>query len=198
VLLTIRYMYSARNHNVPHAQSSTPAGRGRDRLSIALAAVGCALAIAACGASGKPSNTGGHNVFLAFSACMRSHGVSNFPDPSPGGGIQLSSGMNPSAPSFKAAQASCRKLLPGGGPGARHPSAQARAETLKMSACMRQHGVAGFPDPTLSLPSNSAGYSQISDRGGVILAIPDTINTQSPAFKQATAACGGPAGVGPR
>jgi hypothetical protein len=28
------------------------------------------------------------------------------------------------------------------------------------------------------------------DRGGVVLAIPDTINVQSPVFKSAAAACG--------
>jgi hypothetical protein len=60
---------------------------------------------------------------LAMSACMRSHGVPNFPDPTfrsgPGGGtsigIQLnpSSGVNPQSPAFLAAQKVCMK--PGSG-----------------------------------------------------------------------------------
>jgi hypothetical protein len=159
-------------------------------LSIVVVAAGCALAIAACGSSGKTDKSARSNALLAFSECMRSHGVTNFPDPSSGGGIQLSSssGINPFSPSFKSARARCRKLLPGGGPPA-HPSAQAKAQTLKVSECMRQHGISGFPDPTLSPPSSPAGYSALMDRGGVILAIPDTINTQSPAFKQAATAC---------
>jgi len=44
-------------------------------------------------------------------------------------------------------------------------------------------------DPTPSPPSSPTGYSGIVDRNGVVLAIPDTINTQSPVFKQAAAAC---------
>ena len=54
---------------------------------------------------------------------------------------------------------------------------------------MRRHGVSDFPDPTLKAPSSPAGYSAIEDRGGVILAIPSTINVQSPAFQQAAKAC---------
>lgn len=98
--------------------------------------------------------------------------------------------MNPFSPAFRAAQAACHSLLPGGGPGAAHPTAQAEAQTLKVSECMRQHGVSGFPDPTLKPPSSPAGYSILEDRGGVVLAVPSTINPASPVFKQAAATCG--------
>jgi len=54
---------------------------------------------------------------------------------------------------------------------------------------MREHGVTGFPDPTFKQPSNPAGYSILEDRGGVILAVPSTINPQSPIFLQAAKAC---------
>ena len=157
---------------------------------ITLAAIAGAVAIAACGSSGKNTQSAHRDAFLVFSECMRTHGVPTFPDPSPGGGIHLSSGMNPFSPAFKAAQGSCQKLLPGGGPGAAHPTAQAQAQTLKISDCMRQHGVSGFPDPTLSPPPNPAGYSIVEDRGGVVLAVPSTIDPGSPVFKQASAACG--------
>jgi hypothetical protein len=131
---------------------------------------------------------------LAFAGCMRSHGLPNFPDPSTSGGggaiqISPSSGVNPASPAFKSAQASCHKLLPGGGPGSGPPSAQAKAQMLQVSACMRAHGISGFPDPTTSPPSSPAGYSAIMGRGGVFLAIPSSIDTQSPAFNQAAAAC---------
>lgn len=64
-------------------------------------------------------------AMLKFSQCMRSHGLSNFPDPSfSGGGFRLrfdpSSGIDPSSPAFKAAQAACASLQHGGfhiGPG---------------------------------------------------------------------------------
>jgi hypothetical protein len=59
---------------------------------------------------------------LAFSACMRSHGVPNFPDPqfSSGGRVTMKltagsggSGIDPSSPQFQAAQKACQKDLPG-------------------------------------------------------------------------------------
>jgi hypothetical protein len=175
----------------------------RSRLvSPGFAALGCVVAIAACGGTASDSNisgssspgssSGNNSGFLKFALCMRANGVPNFPDPSGGGGIHISqgSGINPASPAFQAAQAKCAHLLPGGGPPKGPPSAQAKLAALKISECMRSHGISGFPDPTLSLPSNPADYGAVQDRGGVVLAIPKTINVASPAFQQAAAACG--------
>jgi hypothetical protein len=57
---------------------------------------------------------------LKFSACMRSHGVPNFPTPSfEGGAVRLSlkagTGVDPRSPQFQAAQQACHTYLPGGG-----------------------------------------------------------------------------------
>jgi hypothetical protein len=166
-----------------------------------LAAVACAVLIAACGASGGSvaAASGGPSpahvaAGIKFAGCMRSHGIPNFPDPSGGGGIQIpaGSGINPFSPAFKAAQASCQKLMPGGGPGAQRPSEHNELQMLRLSQCMRRHGVSGFPDPTLKLPSNPnpAEYSILEDRGGVVLAVPSTIHPSSPVFEKASAACG--------
>lgn len=163
-------------------------------MAIALA-VACAVAITACGGSSPKKSTRAANrsAFLSFSECMRSHGVTNFPDPSTEGGIQLPAGMNPAAPSFRAAQRACFHLMPGGGP-ARHPlSKQQIAAMVKTSECMRQHGVTGFPDP-YSSPSgppnlNPANYSSVEYGGGEVLAIPKSIDLNSPVFKQASQAC---------
>jgi hypothetical protein len=181
-------------YDAPTSEPLSSCGRG---LLIALAAIACAVALAACGSSGPSSaaasggpNPAAHSSLLKFSQCMRSHGLPSFPDPSANGGIQLSGGLNPQSPQFKSAQAACTKLLPGGGPGSAHPTARAIAETLHTSQCMRQHGVSGFPDPTLKLPASPSGYNQVIDRGGVVLAIPNTINTASPAFTKAASACG--------
>jgi hypothetical protein len=54
---------------------------------------------------------------------------------------------------------------------------------------MRAHGITDFPDPTLTPPSSPAGYSMAMGRGGVFLAVPDTINVAAPAFEQAPAVC---------
>lgn len=66
--------------------------------------------------SGGASSARQEAKALKFSACMRSHGVPKFPDPT-GGGIKITSrqGVDPDSPQFKSAVQTCRKLLPGGG-----------------------------------------------------------------------------------
>ncbi|HUA03459.1 MAG TPA: hypothetical protein VMB27_06110 [Solirubrobacteraceae bacterium] len=158
-----------------------------------------AAAIAGCGSSNGP-RAGGQSVAaaasgVAFAACMREHGVPNYPDPTAsgagGGGGAVAvfpAGVDRSAPAFKSASASCGgSLLPG--LGAHHQaSAETTEETLKFSECMRAHGVTGFPDPTASAPTSLSGYSAVIRRG-VFLAIPDTIDMASPTYKRAAAAC---------
>jgi hypothetical protein len=66
---------------------------------------------------------------LAFASCMRSHGITKFPDPqvASGGGVRQTigpdSGIDPASPTFQTAQKACQKLQPdnlhtqaGGGP----------------------------------------------------------------------------------
>jgi hypothetical protein len=55
---------------------------------------------------------------LEFSQCMRSHGVPNFPDPSAGptGGQAINLhglGIDPSSPTFQAANSACQNIVPG-------------------------------------------------------------------------------------
>ena len=123
---------------------------------------------------------------LKFSACMRSHGEPNFPDPeisSSGGGTSVrlrvtpSSGIDPGSPTFKAAQQACRAFEPGesrGSSSGPRLNAQEQAQVLKLAACIRMHGEPRLPDPSF------AG-------GGVHL--PPTVNTQAPKFKAAMQAC---------
>ena len=180
------------------ASSSRAASRDGRGLSIAVAACGCAVAIAACGSAGL--NTTGSGATskkagaLTFANCMRSHGVPNYPDPSGSGPtVQLlgaSSGINPQSPAFQSAQTSCQRLLPGGGRGSGSASAQAHAQLLRISECMRRHGISSFPDPRPgSPPSNLGGYRAIIGHGGYLLAIPSSIDMSSPAFKQAATTC---------
>jgi hypothetical protein len=58
-----------------------------------------------------------------------------------------------------------------------------------MAQCMRAHGVSGFPDPTTSPPADISKYSFAIGRPGVFLAVPKTINVNSPVFKQAASTC---------
>ena len=70
---------------------------------------------------GSGANGGQQDALLKFVACMRKNGVPGFPDPQSDGRILInrSSGVDPESAPFKAAQETCRTLLPGGvAPGA--------------------------------------------------------------------------------
>ena len=102
-------------------------------------------------AASTPTSQSG---LLAFSQCMRSNGVPNFPDPQrfAGGNVKLTiHQLGSSSPHFDAAMTACNHLLPNGGGGSQQTAQQARtqlADELSFARCMRSHGVARFPDPT--------------------------------------------------
>jgi hypothetical protein len=138
---------------------------------------------------------------LKYSRCMRTNGVPAFPDPGSGGGFtyQVGGGIDPSSPSFTAAQAKCHGLMPAGPapPGSTtHPSAHWLARMVKAAECMRRHGVPEFPDPRTSVPANPfpAGLSGgvISNIEGVIFIFPASLGIQSPVFIRAANECGFP------
>jgi hypothetical protein len=106
---------------------------------------------------------------------MRSHGVSNFPDPSPGGGFNIRGlGAETDSPTFTSAQSRCASLQPGGAP-PRITGAQLYQMAAK-ARCIRQHGFRSFPDPT-------------SVAGGVDNNLPPDWNPEAPAVITARKAC---------
>lgn len=118
---------------------------------------------------------------LAFSRCMRSHGVLSFPDPGSGGGIPKIAlqRLGVSLSRFQAAQQACRHLLPNGGSGPSQAQLQqSRSQALRFSRCVRAHGVPSFPDP------DSSG--RIPDPA----TLRPPINQGSPLFQAANRACG--------
>ncbi|HUC15286.1 MAG TPA: hypothetical protein VMS00_12605 [Acidimicrobiales bacterium] len=139
-----------------------------------------------------PSAVSPQTDALEFAECVRSHGIANFPDPSSGGGFvfHASAGIIQS-PQYQAAQKACQKYMPPGPGSGPPPSKQALAQMLKVSQCMRRHGITHFPDPMTSVPPHAlAGVGGvISDIYGVILVFPSTIDEQSPQFTHAAAAC---------
>jgi len=87
---------------------------------------------------GGPGGGSNHQItpqeqsqYLKAAACVRSHGVPNFPDPTfSGGGVHVAhQGLNESSPAFKAAVQACESLIPGGvhGSGSTHASPHAAA-----------------------------------------------------------------------
>lgn len=162
---------------------------------VLLAASAGAVSLAACGSSGAPSGatTGAsarpsYAQAVKFSQCMRAAGVSNFPDPSPGGGLRISpdSGVNPAAPAFQAAQKKCGKLLPGkAGPG--KPTKEQFQRALAFAKCVRAHGLPNFPDPLSSAPN---GQGPVLVLQGMMFVPGPGLDPRSPAFRRAASHCG--------
>jgi hypothetical protein len=103
----------------------------------------------------SPAGTTVLGGFLAYSQCMRTHGVPNFPDPIPtpsgGYGFHLP-GVNPQSAAFRSASAACNALAPDGwgtNPGQQLSPAQ-QQQWLNWAKCVRAHGAPDFADPTFS------------------------------------------------
>jgi hypothetical protein len=170
----------------------------RAQTIILVAATG--LVLAACGSSSPRStnaSASNRNAGLEFASCMRSHGVSNFPDPGSNGngGIQVQSsqragsgpslsvdGVSVNAPEFQSAMQACRSKLPNGGHPSAAQTARAKAQALAMSKCMRAHGVPNFPDPTFQSGPGGAIGIRIGGPGS-------GIDPSSPAFQAAQKIC---------
>jgi hypothetical protein len=152
-------------------------------------------ALAGCGFSGNSSvseSTGSEGTALQFAECMRSHGVRQFPDPGQSGGPAFGPGSAlKSSPAFGSALTKCNKLVPGGGPtaaAAPAPSATDLHAAVVWAECVRKHGEPNFPDPSTSARSGLVFR-------GIVFPVGAQFDFQSPAFKQAQAACGfGPGG----
>jgi len=135
---------------------------------VAIVAAGCGGPSRASGPSGSlPAGTSLYQNALAYSECMRAHGVPNFPDPDSQGRIVIHSqvkngtvvsGVDQDSPQYAAVSRSCQKLLPNRG---QQPSpAQERQmmnALLAFARCMRGHGFATFPDPTRT--GNGASFN---------------------------------------
>jgi hypothetical protein len=138
-------------------------------LTSIVAAVAFSLLAAGCGGGGgspgvasvasstSAATTTTQNeaaVAVAFSRCMRSHGVPTFPDPSttePHALKATAQRLAASNPRFTAAAKACNHLLPNGGNSSQETAQQNRtrlADELSFARCMRSHGVSRFPDPS--------------------------------------------------
>lgn len=129
--------------------------------------------------TGSTTSTG--TSALAFSQCMRAHGITAFPDPNSQGAIAIQGGpggsgsaLNPRSPQFEAAQKACQGKLPTVPPAQRQ---QFMAQALKYSQCMRSNGVTDFPDP------NARGMLAVQASPGTDL------DPNSPTFQAAQKAC---------
>jgi hypothetical protein len=117
--------------------------------------------------TGGASNAGdsANSQLVAYSQCMRSHGVPNFPDPTGGVPPKVSAQeLGVSNSQLQVAQGACQHLLPATSGSLSGSSLQqcylagvcpqalvqqAVSAGREFAQCMRSHGVPNWPDPTV-------------------------------------------------
>jgi hypothetical protein len=168
------------------------------RSRILSLAVAWALTVAGCGSSGIHTGSSSTtsslaNQALTYARCMRSHGVTNFPDPSNNGGLSYHGST--SSPAFKSAQTACasvepRKVTPSSGNETPQQAAQDHANLLRWANCIRHRGYPRLPDPKIGTPQPTPGYGTVLGGGAAYLQIPDLYDAHSQAFLNTAKACG--------
>lgn len=142
------------------------------------AALALPLMLGACGSGGSSSSdapaaqgdstSSAQTGEVQFSECMRTHGVTNMPDPQDGHFV-MGPGVQ-SNPNWNSAVQACQHYLGPGGLGGGSGSQQNEQAELAFAQCMQSHGE-NVPDP----------QGGALNMGGV--------NRNSPTFKNAYNAC---------
>jgi hypothetical protein len=160
------------------------------KAGAAAAAVSIAVLVAACGGSHTASPLSDQQQRLqqaiAYSQCMRSNGIANFPDPIQSSGrvgFSIAIGGNGTgavdvnSPQYRSASTACEKKtdwnqVP--------PAAlqQFMAGAVSHAECMRSHGISNYPDPI-----EHSTYVQNGPTPG------DGIDENSPQYAAARKAC---------
>jgi hypothetical protein len=138
----------------------------RRAVAGGLLIVAPAVLMVGCGSTGPTTTTSsgsaqtgakdpGVTAAFEYARCMRSHGVSGFPDPkivTRPGSQAVTFRVNHAevaAPAFKTASKACQSILPA--PSNPSPAQQQARKNglLAFARCMREKGIAGFPDPSV-------------------------------------------------
>ncbi len=162
---------------------------------VLVSLVGIGLLAAACGGGGAPAGvasigsttsttsapTSSGAQLDKYGACMRSHGLPGYQNPTQNGNTITmevgASGAPANSPRYENAETACRDLLP---EGLRVPNDEVtpadQADYLKAVACMHSHGYPEIPDPTFT-------------GGTVHISLPSSIDQSSPQFERALEKC---------
>ena len=163
--------------------------RRRPVLLMGVAAAVAVVVLTGCGgnrtSNTDPSSAGASTSSpsaIAYSACMRSHGVPTFPDPDSSGQLPKADAqhLGVSSSELQAAQQACRGVLPNHG-GAINASSvdqcmtagacpralvrQVLNEERDFARCMRSHGVPNWPDPSIDSRGRPVFAISISQLG---------------------------------
>jgi hypothetical protein len=112
---------------------------------------------------------------------MRAHGAPSWPDPGSDG--YFTGNIDVSHSQYLSANAACEHLLPNGGVLSQAQIHQSLSTLSKYAACMRSHGIPGFPDPdpqVIEAGYTWAGYASIG-----------ALHTTTQQFNSASQACRG-------
>src|SRR6266487_765617 len=166
-----------------------PLRRHRRTVAAFIAIVSVVLLAAACSGSGSAAGSGGSNAgesttspsAVAYAACMRSHGVPNYPDPDSNGQLPKTSAQRlaVSTSQLQAAQQACQHLLPNAGGSLEQQTEQCISTSncpqalvqqiltaeRKFAQCMRSHGMPKYPDPTIDSEGRPIFVFSISKDG---------------------------------
>ena len=180
-------------------------GRSRARRAAVLTATaaGIGLLAAACSGSSTETNTfapgATYTQALAFTKCMRSHGVPQFPAPDGQGNFnnaQIEALENNNSQAENAID-QCRSVLPNAGTGLTAEQIQTIQQqnlrnAVKAAHCMRAHGIENFPDPAGTTQASGVNWQPVTSAeqaGG--------FNQNSPSYEAAFMACNGKLVGGP-
>jgi hypothetical protein len=167
------------------------------RTAAVIVATAILALLAACAARPSSTGTGAPEAAgptnspsaVAYSTCMRSHGVPNFPDPPPGNPGAVAK-ANPQqlgvgTAQLQSAQQACKQLIPATGSNAEQQQEtqcamagscssavvqQWMSGLRTLAACLRTHGVPNWPDPVLTaqgiphFPYDQAGIDHHSSQ----------------------------------
>ena len=133
---------------------------------LALLAAACGSSGSSAGSHGSPNAAGSTTAasLVRYSACMRSHGVPNYPDPDSSGQLPKPDArhLGVSSSQLRASQQACQHLLPNSGDAINASSVQQCMEAddcpkslvqqvldeeRSFAQCKRSDGVPNWPDP---------------------------------------------------
>ena len=124
----------------------TACGGGSSPSGVATLSSSTTTSVPPAGNSGGPTPPAVTKALLAFSECVRAHGVPSFPDPTANSGFPNSARNYENLPQYQAAEKDCKSLAIASG--VIHSPAEI-AQHLKQlaaqDACIRKHGVPNMP-----------------------------------------------------